>query len=75
MLHYLPRSLCHVITITTITIMLIMPALPFYDMQPARRLYESVGYSLRIETEVPLREVLGEGEWDVTKVAHYLKSL
>ena len=55
--------------------MLIMPALPFYDMQPARRLYESVGYSLRIETEVPLREVLGEGEWDFTKVAHYLKSL
>jgi len=44
-------------------------------MVPARRLYESVGYSFRIETEIPMTEILGEGEWDITKVAHYIKAL
>jgi GNAT superfamily N-acetyltransferase len=45
-------------------------------MSPARRLYESMGYQLRIETEIEnMVSFLGEGNYEKVYVAHYIKTL
>lgn len=70
------RLVAHVETWARQTGMKKMVVSTLSAMSPARRLYESCGYKLRIETEIEnLEAFLGVGEWDKVTVAHYIKSL